>query len=390
MNELNWCEVDRAALAANASQLRAIVGDDTLLAPVVKGNAYGHGLLLAARAFVEAGADWLCVNALFEAEKLRDGGIRVPIYVLGRIPPGDIPAALDLGCQLVVYDEQTIREASRAARGRVGDSALSSLSDARPARLHLKLETGNNRQGIREDEAARLATLIDEDPALEFTGLATHFADVEDTTDHTFAKAQIARFCQFADQLEARGIAPRYKHVSNSAATILWPDSHMGLVRAGIACYGMWPSTEAYVSALVAGRARIELTPALTFKSQVAQVREVPAGEYIGYGRTFRTTHTTRVAVLPVGYYDGYPRGLSNLAHVLIRGHRAQVRGRVCMNITTVDVTDIEGVTAGDEVVLLGCQGEESITAEQIAEWAGTINYEITTRINERIPRIAV
>lgn len=390
MNDLNWCEIDRAALTANIGQLRSIVGDSTLLAPVVKANAYGHGLLVAASAFVDAGVDWLCVNALFEARQLRDAGIRVPIYVLGHIPPQDIPAALELDCHLVVYDEVTIREASRAVRDRVGDSALSSLSDARPARLHLKLETGNNRQGIREDEAARLAALIDGDPALELTGLATHFADVEDTTDHTFAKAQIARFCQFADQLESEGIAVRFKHVSNSAATILWPDSHMGLVRTGIASYGMWPSTEAYVSALVADRAQIQLTPALSFKSRVAQIREVPAGEYVGYGRTFRTTHTTRIAVLPVGYYDGYPRALSNLAHVLIRGHRAQVRGRVCMNITTVDVTDIEGVAAGDEVVLLGRQGDEAISAEQIADWAGTINYEITTRINERIPRLPI
>ena len=164
----------------------------------------------------------------------------------------------------------------------------------------------------------------------------------------------------------------------------------MELVRTGIACYGMWPSTEAYVAALMAGRALVQLRPALAWKTRIVQVRDVPAGEYVGYGRTFRTTHPTRLAILPMGYYDGYDRGLSNLAHVLVHGARAPVRGRVCMNITMVDVTHIPAAASGDEVVLLGSQGDERITAEQMAGWAGSINYEITTRINERIPRIAV
>jgi alanine racemase len=380
MDELSWCEIDVAALRGNLRQLRELVGRGPKLAPAVKANAYGHGLGLCAEAFVEAGADWLGVNALFEARRLRELGIELPIYVMGYVPPADVAEALRLDCQLVVYDPQVARAASAAvAAGAPG-----------PARLHLKLETGNNRQGLAEDDCLALAQEVVADPGLELTGLTSHFADVEDTTDHTFATAQAQRFHAFGERLQRHGIAPRCRHISNSAAAILWPEVHLELVRTGIACYGMWPSTEAYVAALMTGRALVQLRPALAWKTRIVQVRDVPAGEYVGYGRTFRTTHPTRLAILPMGYYDGYDRGLSNLAHVLVRGARAPVRGRVCMNITMVDVTHIPAAATGDEVVLLGAQGDERISAEQMAGWAGSINYEITTRINERIPRIPV
>ncbi len=380
MNELSWCEIDLDALRGNLRQLRALVGTGPLVAPAVKANAYGHGLDLCAEAFVEAGADWLGVNALFEARQLRERGIEVPIYVMGYVPPDDVDEALRLGCQLVVYDPEVARAASAAvAAGAPG-----------PAPLHLKLETGNNRQGLAEDDCLALAREVVADPSLDLAGLTSHFADVEDTTDHTFATSQVLRFHGFCERLAREDIAPRLRHISNSAAAILWPEVHLELVRTGIACYGMWPSTEAYVAALMAGRARLELEPALAWKTRVVQVRDVPAGEYVGYGRTYRTTHPTRLAILPVGYYDGYDRGLSNLAHVLVRGARAPVRGRVCMNITMVDVTHVPGAATGDEVVLLGPQGDERVTAEQMAGWAGSINYEITTRINERIPRVPV
>ena len=380
MDELTWCEIERGALKSNVRQLRQVIDHGPVLAPVVKANAYGHGLELAADAFVEGGADWLCVNALFEAERLRHAGIGVPIYVLGYVAAADMPTAIDLECDVVVYDPDVAHAASVSAEA----------AGKGPARLHLKLETGNNRQGLAEDDALRLARTIHADPNLDLAGLSTHFADVEDTTDHTFANLQQERFQRFVKRLAAEGMAARRLHMSNSAAAILWPAVHLDLVRVGIACFGMWPSTESYVSAVVAGRATLHLTPAMSWKTRVVQVKEVPAGDYVGYGRTYRATHGTRLAILPVGYYDGYDRSLSNLAHVLIRGHRAPIRGRVCMNIVAVDTTHIPGVSPGDEVVLLGTQGDETITAEQIAGWAGTINYEVTTRINERIPRLAV
>jgi len=381
MNELTWCEVDVAALGANVRTLRSVIGDGPLLVPAVKANAYGHGLTLAARAFLDAGADWLGINALYEAAPLRNSGATVPLYAMGAVDPADVAEALSLGCQLVVFDAAMLDAVIAAVEQR---------GDGPPAPLHLKLETGNNRQGLCEEQALALARRIHHHPALALAGLATHFADVEDTTDHTFARSQLDRFVAFDEQLAAEGIRPRYRHVTNSAAAILWPEAHLELVRTGIACYGMWPSTESYVSALVAGRAQLELRPALTWKTRIVQIRDVPAGDYVGYGRTFRTTHPTRLAILPIGYYDGYDRQLSNLAHVLVLGRRAPVCGRVCMNMTMVDITDVPSAAVGDEVVLLGADGNERITAEQLAGWAGTINYEITTRINERIQRIAV
>ena len=380
MDEHTWCEVDRGALEHNIGELRAIVGDGSAVAPVVKANAYGHGLEIAARAFLAAGADWLCVNALYEARRLRGLGLDVPIYVMGHVGPDGAREAVELGCDMVVYDSATV-DAAAAAAGEIGRG---------PARLHLKLETGNNRQGLRDDPALDLARRIHAQDHAHLAGLATHFADVEDTTDHTFARQQRRAFRDFVERLGAAGIRAERLHVSNSAATILWPEVHMDLVRAGIACYGMWPSTESYVSAVVAGRERCDLRPALTWKSRIAQIRPTPAGEYVGYGRTYRTTHPTSLAVVPVGYYDGYCRSLSNLAHVLVRGSRAPVRGRVCMNMIMIDTTHIPDARAGDEVVLLGRQGDEQVTAEQMAGWADTINYEITTRINERIPRIEI
>jgi len=380
VTDLAWVEVDVGALRANLKELRRLVGTGPVLAPAVKANAYGHGLVLAGRAFLEAGAEWLSVNALFEARALREAGVDAPIYVMGYVARDDLDEAAALGVRLVVYNPETVEALADLRRP----------EGAEPVRLHLKVETGNNRQGLEHGAAMELARRVADTPGLELEGVASHFANVEDTTDHRFARGQVARFRAFLAELEGRGIRPRYRHISNSAATILWPDVHFNLVRAGIACYGMWPSPETLVSASLEGRAGVRLRPALTFKTRVAQVKEVPAGAYVGYGCTYRTTHPSRLAVLPVGYYDGYDRGLSNLAHVLVRGQRAPVRGRVAMNITVVDVTHVEGVGVEREVVLIGEDGEERVTAEQVAQWAGTINYEVTTRIREGLPRIPV
>lgn len=376
--DLTWVDVSRSALQHNLRQFRA-VAPRSLLAPVVKANAYGHGLLQAAIAFVEAGADWLCVNALYEAYALRTAGISLPIYVLGYVSCDEMEALCALDCRTVVYNTETVRRLSAAAVRR--DVVMP---------VHIKLETGNNRQGLKADEAVELARLIRALPGVELEGVSSHYADIEDTTDHSYAQQQLARFRETCEALAAAGMSPRIRNFSNSAAAILWSETQFDLVRIGISAYGMWPSKETFVSAVILGRDKPQLRPALTWKTVVAQVKDVRSGEFVGYGRTFRTTHPTLLAVLPVGYYDGYGRGLSNLAHVLVNGQIAPVRGRVCMNMIMADVTDAGGVRAEDSVVLLGSDGEECVTAEQMASWAGTINYEVTTRINERIPRYLV
>jgi alanine racemase len=217
-----------------------------------------------------------------------------------------------------------------------------------------------------------------------------HFADVEDTTDHAFAQSQLAEFNRLVDSLGLSSRPGFVRSVSNSAATILWPQAHFEMVRPGIAAYGMWPSNETFVTAALTRRDQIDLRPALTWKTRVVQVKNVPPDEYIGYGRTFRTTTPAAIAVIPVGYYDGFDRGLSNGAYALVNGRRAQVRGRICMNMAMIDVTGIDDVHAGTEVVLIGRSGGEFISAEKFASWCGTINYEVTCRIAESIPRILV
>lgn len=355
--------VETAALQDNLSGLRALMQGPSLLMPVVKSEAYGHGLELAARAFAAGGADWLGVHALHEAERLRRAGLELPVLVLGPVTRDEAVRAADLGCDITVGSLWALGEA--AAAGAV--------------RVHLKVETGVNRQGLVETELPEVLAILKSHPRLRLVGVSSHFADIEDTTDHTFAHAQQARYRRWCDQLSAATDEPLLRHMSCSAATLLWPDSHLDLVRVGISAYGVWPSRETLVSARAAGRDELQLRPAMTWAVRISQVREVPAGETVGYGRTWLAPVRSRIAVLPVGYADGYPRALSGRAHVLVRGQRAPIRGRVCMNLCMVDVTNIAGVEAGDEAVLLGRQHDDTITPEQMADWLGTIAYEVLT-----------
>jgi len=380
IRELNWVEISKDALASNIAQFKKLVGPKVILCPCVKANAYGHGLVETSKTFLEAGADWVGVNSIYEARFLREAKILSPIYVLGYVPLEDLGEAVNLDLRLVVYNKETINELGKITHEK-----------NKKIRVHLKAETGNNRQGLLLDEIVPFAQYIKKFPNIEIEGLATHFANIEDTTDHSYAKKQIEKFLEFDEALKASGIPVPVKHCANSAATILFPETHFEMVRVGIACYGMWPSSETYVSHLQSATATdFKLTPAFSWKSKIAQIKNVPEGEYIGYGCMFKTTHATRIAIIPVGYYDGYDRDISNKGHVLINGKRAPLRGRVCMNIIMADVTDIPNAKLEDEVVLIGKSGDEDISVEQFAKWANTINYEIPTRVNERIPRIFV
>ncbi len=374
MKELTWVEISKDALQHNVSEFRKIVGDEVLLCPCIKANAYGHGLVDCARVFLEAGADWLSVNSLYEARALREAGVEAPIYVLGYIGLDGLEEAVALEVRMVVYNRETVEK-------------LAEISVGHEAKLHIKIETGNNRQGVMIEDLVDFAKYIQSFDGLVVEGLATHFANIEDTTDHSYAEQQIDRFEEAVGLLVAAGIEVKVKHCANSAATMLFQKTHFDLVRVGISSYGMWPSNETYVSYLKEVGEEFSLKPAFTWKAKIAQVKEIPAGEFIGYGCTFRTSHSTRLAIIPIGYYDGYDRG-ANGAHVLIHGKRAPIRGRVCMNIIMADITDIPEAQLEDDVVLMGRSGEEEISAELFAGWAGTINYEVTTRVNERIPRL--
>lgn len=372
---LTWVEISKEALINNIRQFRNIVGQEILICPCVKANAYGHGLVLCAKTFMEAGADWLAVNSLYEAVELREAGVVAPMYILGHVALDELVEAVNLDCRMVAYNKEMIEKL-----GAIGKSV----------KIHIKVETGNNRQGVLMRDLVEFVRFVKSFGNIEIEGLTTHFANVEDTTDHSYAELQLAKFNEAIGELENFGVHVPIKHCANSAAAILFPKTHFQMVRIGIAGYGMWSSPEvASVHGESPASGTVNLVPALSWKTKIAQIKTIPAGEYIGYGCTYKTGHETRLAILPVGYYDGYDRGVKD-GYVLIHGKRAPIRGRICMNIMMVEVTDILEAGLEDEVVLIGSSGDEEISAEKFAGWAGTINYEVTTRINERMPRILV
>lgn len=360
-------EVDLQALTDNLRTFRRLVGAQTRLLAVVKANAYGHGLLLAAEAFLAGGADLLGVHSLAELERLRAGCCDAPVLVLGPLTAGEAVRAAELGAEITVGSLAALESAAEAARR---DSDL---------RLHLKVETGVNRQGIVEAELPRALEILRQAPGLELVGLSSHFADVEDTTDHGFALRQMERFEAWEKSLAEAGHGELTRHMSCSASILLWDRSQRDLARVGVAAYGIWPSRETLVALRERGREEVALRPAMTWKVRISQIRNVPAGETVGYGRAWQAPIDSRIAVLPVGYADGWPRALSGRTHVLVGGRRAPLVGRICMNLCMVDVTHVPEAQAGDEAVLLGRQGEQEIRAEDLAAHLGTIPYEILT-----------
>jgi len=373
-----WVEIDAASFRQNVEAFRSRLGKTELM-PVIKSNAYGHGLLPIARLAESLGINWFGVNSVEEGISLRQAGFQQKILVLGYVPLAQAELAVEYDLRVVVYNPENIRALAEAAR-----------RQKKKVYLHLKVETGTNRQGIPIKKIGNIWREIKKHPQLVLEGLSSHFANIEDTTDDYYPKFQLENFRQAVDWFKQRDINVPLRHMSCSAASILFPETHFELARVGIGLYGLWPSKETMVSCRLRGQEALRLKPVLSWRARVAQVKNVARGAYVGYGCTYRTTRPTRLAVIPVGYYDGYDRSLSNAAYVLIRGKRAPVRGRVCMNFFMVDVTDIPGVKLEDQVTLIGKDGRDKITADQLATLAGTINYEIVSRINPSIPRVVV
>jgi alanine racemase len=372
-----WVEISRRALVHNIGQFRNLIGPNKKILAVVKANAYGHGIREVSKIVLEAGADWLGVNSVDEGILLREDHVRAPILVLGAAGGGDLGAACLHGLRLTVYNRETIEALGRLAQ---------KLKKKVP--VHLKLETGTHRQGVRPEELIRFVKLIQRFPGLSLEGLSSHFANIEDTTSHSYPQHQSNIFRNLVERLNRIGAEIPVKHMSSTASSILFPETYFDMVRIGIGLYGLWPSKETFLSCQLRNRKPVELLPVLSWKVRIAQVKLVPRGAFIGYGCTYRTTRPTRLAVIPVGYYDGYCRSLSNAAYVLVKGKRAFVRGRVAMNFLMADVSDIPGVRLDEEVTLIGRDGKETISADILASLAGTISYEILSRINPLVPRI--
>lgn len=372
-----WVEVSRSALVANAKTLKRAVGPSVALMAVVKSNAYGHGIAETVASLAKAPVDWFGVDALREAELVRRAGTKKPVLVLGYTPLADAAAAVRGGFSLIVYNKENVARLAKVATRR------------RPAKVHLKLETGTSRQGILPEALPAFAAYLKKFANVVVEGVSTHYANIEDTTDPAYAMGQRDRFETMVRTLAKAGVKPPMVHSACSAAVLLYPETHYAMARSGIALYGLWPSKETKVSAAQKGRSP-ELRPALAWKTVIAQIKELPEGAPVSYGLTERLGRRSRTAVIPVGYWDGFDRKLSSMGRVLIRGRRAKVLGRVCMNMCVVDVTDIPGATIEDEVVIIGGQGKDRIAAEDVAAVVGTINYEIVTRINPLIPRVIV
>jgi alanine racemase len=370
-----WVEIDRVALLSNIHACRQLIGPRCRLLSLVKGNAYGHGLRETTAVLLAAGVNMLGVEAVGEAVALRTDGVTCPILLVGPIPASNIPFLLSHQLTPLLVSPEQVQIVGDFAR-----QAASSLD------VHLKFDTGMHRQGIMPQELPLLLDLLAKYPALRVRGVATHLAHADEAEQPEWTRRQLDQFHNITATLTKAGVQAPIRHVANSAAMLLWPETHLDMVRLGIALYGFWPGP-----AVQNARAeKVTLSPVMTWKARVAAVKMVPSGCSVGYNGSFVTTRASRIAVLPLGYYDGYSRGLSNLGQVLIHGQRVPVCGRVSMDLMTVDVTDIPVVQPGDEVVLLGRQGLSVISAEDIATWLGTIHYEITTRINPLIPRIVV
>lgn len=376
-----WVEVSSGAVKNNIKAFQTSLHKKVELMAVVKSNAYGHGLLEIASMARRAGVKWFGVDSLNEGLILRKAGFTESILIMGYTRPGQVEEAIRHDLDFVAYDLgvlQTVKQLSE--RGVLKKS---------PAHIHLKVETGTVRQGLAGQTLIDYARRAMDIKGLHIRGVYTHFANIEDTTDHAFANRQLDSFNQALKQLSAAGCDPLIKHTACSAAAFLFPETHFNLIRMGISLYGHWSSKETRAVAQKQHK-DIVLKPALTWKTVIAQIKDVPKGTAIGYGLTEKVTRKSKIAVLPVGYWDGYDRKLSGLGNVLIRGKRCKVVGRICMNMMMVDVTDVKGAAAEDEVVLLGSQKKDMISAEELAGKIGTINYEVITRINPWLPRIAV
>ncbi|MBI4734607.1 MAG: alanine racemase [candidate division NC10 bacterium] len=364
-----YVEIDLAAIAANVGLACRLAGPGTQVMAVVKGDAYGHGAVPVAKAALAAGATWLGVAIPEEAVPLREAGIACGMLVLGPVAPdqADLVAAHDL--DQCVSDQGQAEALDRAARAR-----------GRVLGLHLKVDTGMGRVGLRPHEIRGVAEKIRSLPSVRLAGLMTHFAEAE-AEDPRFAGEQLARFAEAARDLAAAGIPAPLRHAANSAALLFLPAARLDLVRPGIMLYGYHPRGPR-------GGPEPPLRPALRLRTAISQIRDVAQGESVSYGRTFVAPQDLRVATLPVGYADGCGRLLSNRGQVLIRGQRVPIVGRVCMDMTMVDVSRLPDVRVGDEAVLIGRQGAGEITADEVAELQGTISYEVLCRIGPRVPRV--
>lgn len=363
-------EIGLGSLRDNFLSIKQFIGGDTRFMAVVKADAYGHGAVRCAQVLEAAGIDWFGVAIPAEGVELRKKGIRKRILCLGGFWQGQENMLLNQGLTPVIYrlDQAEAFDAAAKARNSI-------------AEIHLKIDTGMGRIGVRDDEIDQFLDKFARFSNLHIEGVMTHFAAADDPGSNDFTNEQISRFERALGAVEARGHRPVYRDLANSAGTVAFPDARGNLVRLGGILYGLTDDVMPPDCDLP------ELKPVMSLKTKIAHLKTVPEGESLGYGRTFKTERRSLIATLPIGYQDGYPRVLSNNARVIIREQYAPVVGRVSMDWTLVDVTGVEGVEVSDDVILIGSEGGCEIRAEELGALSDTISYEITCGINRRVTR---
>lgn len=377
-------EIDLGAIGQNVSQLRRITSPSAKLMAVVKANGYGHGAVPVAVTALKNGADRLGVARMEEGKQLREAGIEAPILLFGLTHPDQVDDVIRHGLTPTVFSLENAKLLSEKIGRR-----------SPPLGIHLKIDTGMGRIGLLPDalcadpaekgSSARLLEIITRIirlPGLQLEGIYTHFASA-DSADKTYTRLQLKRFLDILEKLRRSGIDTGIRHAANSGGIIDHPESHLDMVRPGISLYGLYPSPEVT-------REKLPLIPAMALKTTIIQIKEVPAGFKISYGSTYETTRITRIATLSIGYADGLNRLLSSRGWMLVHGVRAPIVGRVCMDLTMIDVGHIPDAKAGDEVVVFGRQNNAELHVDEIADMLDTINYEVVTGISERVPRAYV
>ncbi len=362
-----WVEVDLDRFASNLRAIRGSIGSGCEILLVAKADAYGHGAREMAAAAEREGVSQLGVATLHEGLQLRLAGCPLPIVALSPLLEAEIDVAVDHGIDPTIVDDGFARTLSEAAQ-----------RAHRPVRCHVEIDTGMGRIGVREEEAEAFVARVAALPGLRLASVYTHFPDA-DAEDLSFARGQLERYRAIVARLAARGLAPPRAHAANSAAVVNLPEARLDLVRVGLIAYGVHPPRDA---------AKLDLAPVMSLRSRLVQVRDLPAGTPVSYGRTFVTSRPSRIGVVPTGYGHGYSWLLSNRGQMLARGRRVPIVGRVTMDLTMIDLTDVPDIAVGDEVVLFGEQDGATLPVEHVAAWSETLPYEVMCTIGKRVARL--
>ncbi len=367
-----WAEINIDALISNFREIRRITDKNAKIMATVKADAYGHGFLEVSRALVKEGADAFAVALFEEGMQLRNNGFNQPVLVFGSIPEENYAEAVENNISLTIFSKDTAQDISGIA-----------VKCGKIAKIHVKLDTGMSRLGYvvgdENEDIINEILEISKLPNIEIEGVFSHFS-TSDEKDGTYTRMQLDRFKGVCDELKKRGLSDVICHIANSGAIMMYPESHMDMVRPGIILYGLYPSNEV-------DKSKLKLTPVMTLKTKITHIKTLEKGRGISYGKEYITEGETKVATVPIGYADGYVRSTAKEGMMLVSGQKVRILGRICMDQCMIDVTNVNNINVGDEVIVFS---DKEILADDVAKWTSTINYEVVCLVSKRIPRVYI